>query len=502
MDVLLDVFNVLSIPGEHPWMQDIESGSITPSRKLETLIGLPNESGPISRDAYLEFVKPDHRQRLEHALHAVADGAVVLDVKYPLITLNKREIWVHDRGHALVVEPGSRQTLLVGALRDISERRAAFNKLQISEQRFRDLARNVPGAIFRYVIYPDGRDEIEYMSPGCVDLWEIDAESLQQDPTPLWEMVDPEHLPEMQQSVMLSAQTLTPWLHIWRILTPSGTEKWLRGSAQPQRRDDGSTLWNSLILDITEEKKRELDAAEARYAAEEANQAKSRFLASVSHELRTPLNAIIGYSEVIDNGIFGQIAPEKYREYINDILASGQYLKSLIDDLLDFSQMELYAKSLPLEAVDLREAIEDALRFRDFENQDRIAVDFTDVPVANANMRGTRQIIINLLNNALSYSRDKVQVRTFVKNGKPAFEVSDRGAGMSEVELSRAEEPFYRGKENIFVAKGGPGVGIGLTIVKNIIEAMRASYEIESEIGRGTTVRVYLNPLEQTAAVP
>jgi len=128
-------------------------------------------------------------------------------------------------------------------------------ELRADAASFRSMADNVPGALFRYLMHVDGRSAVHYMSPRCFDLWEVPAEQIVDDATLLWGMVDAEDLPGMQASVMQSAQTLEPWRWEWRITTPSGRHKWLQGMGQPRRQPDGSTLWDSLILDITERKR-------------------------------------------------------------------------------------------------------------------------------------------------------------------------------------------------------------------------------------------------------
>jgi hypothetical protein len=117
---------------------------------------------------------------------------------------------------------------------------------------FHAMAQNVPGALFRYVLRPDGTDAVEYMSPACIDLWEVDAATIERDASVLWQMVDPDDRPAMFESVRRSAQTLSPWSWEWRITTPSGKRKFLEGRGRPLRLDDGAILWNSLILDVTD----------------------------------------------------------------------------------------------------------------------------------------------------------------------------------------------------------------------------------------------------------
>jgi PAS domain S-box-containing protein len=124
---------------------------------------------------------------------------------------------------------------------------------------FHAMAQNVPGALFRYVLRPDGTDAVEYMSPACIDLWEVDAAAIERDASVLWQMVDLDDRPGMLASVQRSAETLSPWVWEWRIKTPSGKRKFLEGRGRPLRLEDGTVLWNSLILDVTE--RRHVDEA-------------------------------------------------------------------------------------------------------------------------------------------------------------------------------------------------------------------------------------------------
>ncbi len=143
--------------------------------------------------------------------------------------------------------------------REIQQRRQAELALQKSEQRFQNMAANVPGAIFQYVLHPDGSDGVTYMSPGCYRLWEVEAEQVVEDGRILWEMVYPEDREAMYESVMQSAQRLQAWSWQWRIITPSGRLKWLEASAQPERRENGDVVWDTLITDVSDRKATELE---------------------------------------------------------------------------------------------------------------------------------------------------------------------------------------------------------------------------------------------------
>ena len=151
---------------------------------------------------------------------------------------------------------------LLVALTDIRTEEEIDTSLRNREMTFRQMAGSVPGALFRYVLFPDGTDAVKYVSPGCFDLWELEAEDVEQDTTRLWKMVAADDIKGLQASVMHSTQSLEPWFHEWRITTPSGRHKWLQGSARPIRQSDGSTLWNSFVLDVTERKLHEQQQSE------------------------------------------------------------------------------------------------------------------------------------------------------------------------------------------------------------------------------------------------
>jgi len=150
---------------------------------------------------------------------------------------------------------------------ELKERRWVEAALRESEARFQNMAANVPGAIFQYLLRPDGTDGVLYMSSGCYRLWEVAAQNVVADATVLWQMVDPEDLPGLYESVMESGRTLNSWSYAWRIRTPSGREKWLEAAGKPTRQPNGDIIWDTLILDVSDRKQAEnaLRASETRY---------------------------------------------------------------------------------------------------------------------------------------------------------------------------------------------------------------------------------------------
>lgn len=255
--------------------------------------------------------------------------------------------------------------------------------------------------------------------------------------------------------------------------------------------------------------KRESDAARSR--AEDANHAKSHFLANMSHELRTPLNAIIGFSEVMATEIFGVHAKPIYKEYSNDINRSGQHLLGLINDILDLSRIEAGRFEIVEEEVDIASLAEEANRLLNIRAEAQgvtVVYDFApNLPLLYADMRAMRQIWINLLTNAIKFSpRDSVVTMLIHRdpNGDLRFGVHDQGSGISESEIGRVTEAFTQGAAGI--AQPGKGSGLGLSIVKGLLQLHGGSFEIRSKIKVGTQAeaifpeqRLLSGPVEQVA---
>ncbi len=380
---------------------------------------------------------------------------------------------------------------------DLTTQSKSISALAESERNFRELSENVPGAIFRYLLGPSGIDEIEFMSQGCQDLWEISSEEIAKDPSPLWDMVLSEDLHDMQQSVLRSAEIGDPWHHRWRIQTPSGKLKWLEGRGRPTRLGNGFTRWNSLIFDVTEQRMFEDElvslrdeAAKALVAAENANRSKSEFLATMSHDLRTPLNAIIGFSDVISNEYFGPVGNNQYRDYAQDICTSASLLLTLINDILDLSRIEAGKFTVSPTRVSLADEVAFSTRlFQTEAEQKRIDV-VSDVdkglPTVLADSRALQQVLNNILSNAIRYSDpgSRVEISASELSTSVKLRIRDYGKGISETDLKRVLRAFETTNRDPHVAREGHG--LGLFIVDSLCKLMNIEFWIESKVGEGT----------------
>ncbi|MCC6919617.1 MAG: hypothetical protein IT548_10465 [Alphaproteobacteria bacterium] len=247
--------------------------------------------------------------------------------------------------------------------------------------------------------------------------------------------------------------------------------------------------WRRLIV-------RMLSAMVEARAAAEANQAKSAFIANMSHELRTPLNAIIGFGELMSSQIYGAHSDERYREYSSDIVTSGRHLLQVINDVLSVAKLEAKQHQVVLEPVDVGGVAHDVVRMLAPEaDSRRVSLSAVDGPVATATADQTalRQILINLVANALKFTDAGGRISVgwaSPKSGMVELFVSDNGIGIPADKVAKLGQPFFQIAD--VMSRNVGGIGLGLSIVKGLVREMRGSIAIESTPSVGTTVRVRL----------
>jgi signal transduction histidine kinase len=222
---------------------------------------------------------------------------------------------------------------------------------------------------------------------------------------------------------------------------------------------------------------------------ETASQHKSDFLASMSHELRTPLNAIIGFSQVLREGMVGDVN-EKQREYLDDILSSGNHLLSLINDVLDLSKVEAGQVELEVAPFSLRDALESGVvMVRERATTDGLQItiaESADVNIVDGDERRVRQVIFNLLSNAVKFTPPggSVDVRATRVNGDVQVSVADTGPGIAAADLERIFEEFQQTDAGF---EQREGTGLGLALSKRLVELHGGQIWVESQVGEGST---------------
>ncbi len=255
-------------------------------------------------------------------------------------------------------------------------------------------------------------------------------------------------------------------------------------------------------------------AEHEKHKAEKANEAKTSFLANMSHELRTPLNAILGFSEILQRQLFGPLTNSTYIEYAGDINNSGRYLLGLINDILDISRIEAGRRDIREDPVSLADPLRHAkhlLEINAAQKNIMITVHVENgLPKVLGDERAIQQVAINLLTNAVKFTPANGAVRLSavrISSGAVQVHVQDNGPGIPEEEQNIALSAFTRGR--LATTKAVDGAGLGLSIVKGIMELHGGGIAIKSILGQGTNVictfpakRVLSGPREAEAERP
>ncbi|WP_201861605.1 PAS domain-containing sensor histidine kinase [Microvirga soli] len=253
----------------------------------------------------------------------------------------------------------------------------------------------------------------------------------------------------------------------------------------------------AVLRDITAFKKTEGELIGAKHAAEEASAQKSDLLAKISHEIRTPLNAILGFAEVMLEERFGPIENDRYKEYLKDVHASGAHVISLVNDLLDLAKIEAGRLELSFTGVGLNDLVSSCVALLQPQAaRDRIVMRMSfapKLPPVVADERSMRQIVLNLVSNAIKFTDAGGQVivsTAMTDRGEVAFRVRDTGIGMTPEEVEAALEPFRQ----LATSRKRGGTGLGLPLTKALVEANCGALQISSRPSEGTLVEVIFPP--------
>jgi signal transduction histidine kinase len=247
---------------------------------------------------------------------------------------------------------------------------------------------------------------------------------------------------------------------------------------------------------VIERARAERDLLSAKEAAERADRTKGEFLATMSHELRTPLNAIIGFSEVMEQELYGPLGHGNYKEYAEDIKTSGIHLLNIINDILDVSKAQAGMITLADDSVELTEVIETSLRLLKPRAVEKGLEFRLDLPRTPTRVRGDRQrlnqVLLNLLSNAIKFTNHghiMVRLSCSPEDGI-LLRIVDTGIGIPESELERIMEPFTQADSTL--SRAHEGTGLGLPLSRVFVEAHDGWLTIDSVFGEGSTATVRL----------
>jgi two-component system, cell cycle sensor histidine kinase PleC len=498
------------------WDWDLSRGRIFWSQSMFTMLGLGSRSDLLTFGEVNALVKSD-----DIDLFAIADQLICGEIDHIDQTFRMQHTdghWIWLRVRCELSQGDSDAGLhLIGIAVDITEQKSLAEKTVEADLRLRDAIETIPEA---FVLW-DASNRLVLCNSHFQRLHKL-PDSAVIPGTSYETVIEVGRMPEIRTRLQESAQTPGArtfeaqldngsWLHISERRTKDGgyvsvgtditrikeheqklvdNDLRLRATVNDLRRSQSALERQALELaDLAEKYSKE------KIRAEEANQTKSKFLANMSHELRTPLNAIIGFSEIMESGMFGALGSEKYQEYCHDILTSGHYLLEVINDILDMSKIEAGRMKLDMEELDLSKTLAESLRVvsgrADDKNLDLDAE--IDGPISVvADRRATKQIIVNLLSNAVKFTPDggRIIVRSRQVEDSIVLLIADTGIGIPPQSLRRLGRPFEQVESQL--TKTYHGSGLGLAIARSLTNLHGGSMRLRSKLGSGTVVRVSL----------
>jgi len=383
-----------------------------------------------------------------------------------------------------------------GVMEDITDRKRMEEALKESEERYRSLVNNVKLGILRST--PAGR--MLEANPVMEEITGYSRqELLKMDISKLYI-----HLEEREAIIKELALARGKVARELRWRKKDGTKMVVLDTVVAVRDDTGKILYlDAIIEDITERKrmeqelqeknkqlvKQQQELMEKTRELEVASQAKSEFLAHMSHELRTPLNVIIGFSELMLDGVPGEINNEQ-RQCLDDVLSSGKHLLDLINEVLDLAKIESGTLKLRLADITLTDVLEELTRTMTpilAPRKQSLDIEVEEgLPPVHADKGKLRQVLLNLLSNATKFTPDggKLRIEAVRKDHSCQVSVVDNGIGIKKEDQKRLFEPFHQLDNPLSGEKGG--TGLGLAVVKQIIEKHGGKIWMESEYGKGS----------------
>ncbi|HEX6705024.1 MAG TPA: PAS domain-containing protein [Albitalea sp.] len=474
------------------WTIDIESDRAEWNDEMFRIYGLPQDT-PLVANALLErVVHPDDRARVRGQRELAAKaGKEGVQFDFRIVRPDGQVRWVSNWSRR-EQSPDGRLTAY-GVTMDVTERLEALARVRALNERAMLVADSAGIGVWerdlstRTSVWNGQMYRLRGVSPDSgMTLEEVRRATHH-----------PEDAPELDRKFVDAELHGIDYDHEFRVVWPDGSLHWLASRGVARRDDSGRIVALSGVnWDITEHKRAE-QALREKASAEQANRAKSEFLSRMSHELRTPLNAVLGFAQMVLRDDAAPLAGPQL-ERVRHIEAAGLHLMSLIDDVLDLASVESNRLKLDVQAVDLQAVVDDVLRWTQQQAQAAgVTVQVERIRAwVQADPGRLRQIVANLVTNAIKFNRPQggqvwIGAQPYPVQDADGWQlrVRDNGRGISEAHRQHLFEPFNRlGADRDGIA----GTGIGLAIVRHLVERMAGTIEVRSTEGAGSEFRVGL----------
>ena len=467
------------------WEIDLDDSRMLWSAQLRRIFDLSLTELAGTHEEFFARVHPDDRAAVQqHIERALAAGGSY-DFDHRIVRGDAEVRYVHEQG-SVERDKNGRPRRLMGIGQDITARKQIELQSKENELRLRQITDNVDQVFW---LLEAGSGQPIYISPAYASTWDLPLASAYQDPQLWLSRIHPEDLERMR--AILSTALITGNADVeFRMQKANGDLRWMRARAFPIEDEHGQLYRIAGFVEDITDSKRLAELQRLKDEAESANRTKSRFLSQMSHELRTPLNAILGFSQLMHYDKRHPLCQEQ-RESVDEIQSAGRHLLDIVDEMLDLTRIEMGKLRVSLERVNLRDVCVECLamvqseaRHRDIELRFEVSVETHFW--ATADRTRVRQIVLNLLGNAVKYNlpqgRVELALDTQILPGYARISVADNGPGLSSEQIGKLFVPFQRlDAERISVE----GLGLGLALSKQLAEAMGGSLGARGEVGVG-----------------
>ena len=368
------------------------------------------------------------------------------------------------------------------------------------EQRLADVTANLPAIVYQARHDADGTLSFPFIAGDIRPLFGIDREQAEADARALFACVDEADQDGLNQAIKLAKRNFAPLSFEFRTHPVSGETCWIRAQAHPYAADAGAVTWSGYWVDVSEARAQADALAAAKVEAEQAAEAKSRFLATMSHEIRTPMSGVLGMLEVLAHS---PLDGEQQR-VLGVIEDSAQMLRQILDDILDYSRIEAGAMRLEPVPLPLRPLLESVVRLLSAQASARgldlqIVIDPQLAPAHEVDGVRLRQIVFNLLSNAIKFTPQgevRLQVEVLASSADDGSQslrlsVTDTGIGIAPEQIPTLFAPFTQA--GAYIQRDHGGTGLGLSICQRLVQMMGGRMNLESTLGEGTRVEVRLS---------
>jgi PAS domain S-box-containing protein len=443
----------------------------------------------------------------------------------------------HANGNLIDVDVSTfflkEQNKILAFFNDTTKRKQAELALKQNHEMLIRLTDQVPGVVYQYRLYPDGRSCFPFSSVGMYNIYECTSEEVREDATPVFGRLHPDDYEMVAHLISESARTLELFHCEFRVILPKQGVRWRISNARPERMPDGGTLWYGIISDFTDyklaeaeleihrnkleelvsERTKELNTANEELSKKvvresefkmmlqqslekeiELSEMKTRFISTTSHEFRTPLTAVLSSAELIQR-YMDRWDDAKKNEHLDRIKNSVSYLTKLLDDVLTISRTETGKIIFNPDQIQLKEFANECVKDAgSLSKSHLINLHYAaDEVIFTLDPKLMKFILNNLLSNAIKYSPDGGKIELVISNlnNNLLMEVNDEGIGIPEQEIDKIFDSFYRTKNAGNIA----GTGLGLAIVKRAVELHNGVISVKSKLNEGTsfTVKIPIN---------